>query len=340
MSASATFVRGIPKAELHLHIEGTLEAEMMFALAQRHGVTLRYPSVEALRAAYQFDSLQSFLDLYYAGAAVLREERDFHELTAAYLERAYEDGVVHTEIFFDPQTHTARGVPLGAVVGGITSALAEGERRFGISHRLILCFLRHLSADQAMRTLEDALPFVPALAAVGLDSSEAGHPPGKFAAVFARARELGLPAVAHAGEEGPPQYIREALDVLRVRRIDHGVRCEQDPQLLERLARERMPLTVCPLSNVRLRVFECLEQHNLRRLLQRGLCVTINSDDPAYFGGYLGANYLATWRALCLSRAEVVQLAANSFEASFLPPAAKADWLRRVRAFAADAAPA
>ena len=334
---SESFVRAIPKAELHLHIEGTLEPEMMFELARRHRLPLRYPSVEALRAAYQFDDLQSFLDLYYEGAAVLREERDFHALTAAYLERAHADGVVHAEIFFDPQTHTARGVPFAAVLGGIRSALVEAERGYGMSHRLILCFLRHLSAHEAMQTLEEALPHAAALAAVGLDSAEAGHPPGKFAEVFARARAHGLLAVAHAGEEGPPGYISEALDVLGVRRIDHGVRCEEDPQLVARLARERVPLTMCPLSNVRLRVFERLEQHNLRRLLQRGLCITINSDDPAYFGGYVGENYLATCRALGLSREEVVQLAANSFEAAFLPAAAKAAWQDRVRAFATAA---
>ena len=333
------FVRAIPKAELHLHIEGTLEPEMMFELARRHRLPLRYPSVDALRAAYQFDNLQSFLDLYYEGAAVLRDARDFHALTAAYLKRAHADGVVHAEIFFDPQTHTARGVPIAEVVGGIRSALLEAERDYGVSHRLILCFLRHLSAQEAMHTLEEALPYAAALAAVGLDSAEAGNPPGKFADVFARARAHGLLTVAHAGEEGPPGYISEALDVLGVRRIDHGVRCEEDLQLVARLARERVPLTVCPLSNVRLRVFERLEQHNLRRLLQRGLCVTINSDDPAYFGGYVGENYLATCRALGLSRAEVVQLAANSFEASFLPAAAKAAWLHKVRAFAGDAPP-
>jgi adenine deaminase len=334
---SEAFVRAIPKAELHLHIEGTLEPEMMFELARRHRLPLRHASVAALRAAYQFDDLQSFLDLYYEGTAVLREERDFHDLTAAYLKRAHADGVVHAEIFFDPQTHTARGVPFAAVLGGIRAALAGAERDYGMSQRLILCFLRHLSAAEAMQTLDEALPHAAALAAVGLDSAEAGHPPGKFAEVFARARAHGLLSVAHAGEEGPPDYISEALDVLGVRRIDHGVRCEEDAQLVARLARERVPLTVCPLSNVRLRVFERLEQHNLRRLLQRGLCITINSDDPAYFGGYVGENYLATCRALGLSRAEVVQLAANSFEASFLPAAAKAAWQEKVHAFASAA---
>jgi adenosine deaminase len=325
------FIRSLPKAELHLHIEGTLEPEMVFALAARHGVSLAYPSVEALRAAYRFDNLQSFLDVYYAGAAVLRDESDFHALTLAYLERAHADGVVHAEIFFDPQTHTARGVPLTAVIRGIHGALEAGQARFGISYRLILCFLRHLSAADAMATLEAALPYRRLLAGVGLDSSEAGHPPAKFAAVFARAREAGLAAVAHAGEEGPPEYITQALDVLKVRRIDHGVRCEEDAALTARLARERVPLTVCPLSNVKLKVFARLEDHNLKRLLERGLLVTVNSDDPAYFGGYVGENYRATTAALQLTRAELVQLAENSITASFLPPEQKQHWLDRIR---------
>jgi adenine deaminase len=334
MEVDLAFIRGLPKAELHLHIEGTLEPEMVFALAARHGVSLAYPSVEALRAAYCFDDLQSFLDVYYAGAAVLRDASDFHALTLAYLERAHADGAVHVEIFFDPQTHTARGVPLAAVIGGIHTALEAGQARFGISHRLILCFLRHLSAADAMATLEAALPYRQLLAGVGLDSSEAGHPPAKFAAVFARAREAGLAAVAHAGEEGPPEYITEALDVLKVRRIDHGVRCEEDAALTARLARERVPLTVCPLSNVKLKVFARLEDHNLKRLLERGLLVTVNSDDPAYFGGYLAENYRATTAALHLTRAELVQLAENSIAASFLPPEQKQHWLAKIRGFA------
>jgi adenine deaminase len=332
-----TFIRGLPKAELHLHIEGTLEPEMVFALAARHGMRLTYPSVEALRAAYNFENLQSFLDVYYAGAAVLRDESDFHALTMAYLERAHADGVVHVEIFFDPQTHTARGVPLAAVIHGIHGALMEGERRLGISHRLILCFLRHLSEADALATLEAAMPHRQFLAGVGLDSSEAGHPPSKFAQVFARARGMGLAAVAHAGEEGPPEYIREALDILKVRRIDHGVRCEEDAALTERLARERVPLTVCPLSNVKLKVFARLEDHNLKRLLGRGLVVTVNSDDPAYFGGYVAENYRATSRALGLTRAELVQLAENSITASFLPDTHKQRWVAEIRARAARA---
>ena len=338
MAALEAFVRGIPKAELHLHIEGTLEPEMVFELARKHRASLRYPTVAALRAAYRFSNLQSFLDVYYAAADVLRDESDFHALTAAYLRRAHADGVVHVEIFFDPQTHTARGVPLAAVINGIHGALTEAERTLGISHRLILCFLRHLSAAEAMTTLEQALPHAAALAAVGLDSAEAGHPPGKFAAVFARARSEGLLAVAHAGEEGPPQYIVEALDLLKVRRIDHGVRSEEDPELLARLARERIPLTVCPMSNVRLRVFKRMEEHNLKRLLQQGLCVTVNSDDPAYFGGYVADNYLAVQRALGLSRADITQLARNSIEACFLPAAARDAWQRKIGEFAASSA--
>ena len=330
------FICGIPKAELHLHIEGTLEPELTFALAAKHGVTLAYPTVEALRAAYAFDSLQSFLDLYYAGADVLRDEDDFHALTTAYLKRAHADGVVHVEIFFDPQTHTERGIAFATVLNGIRRALADGERDFGITHRLILCFLRHLSADAAMATLDQALPYREAIAAVGLDSSERGHPPAKFKAVFDRARAEGFLAVAHAGEEGPPGYIVEALDVLKVQRIDHGVRCEEDPALVDRLARTRVPLTVCPLSNVKLCVYKRIEEHNIKRLLDRGLCVTVNSDDPAYFGGYVASNFLAVQRGLNLTRDDIVHLARNSIEASFLPPETKARWTGRIEQFAAQ----
>jgi adenosine deaminase len=324
------FIVRLPKAELHLHIEGTLEPEMAFELAAKHGVVLPYASVDAMRRAYQFSNLQAFLDMYYAGADLLRDQADFHALTAAYLRKAREQGVVHVEIFFDPQTHTQRGVPLASVVGGIRRALLDAEREHGLSHRLILCFLRHLSATDAMRTLEQALAFREAISAVGLDSSEAGHPPGKFIAVFERARREGLLAVAHAGEEGPAQYIRDALDLLQVRRIDHGVRCEEDPELVLRLARERVPLTVCPLSNIKLQVFDRIEAHNLKRLLDRGLCVTVNSDDPAYFGGYVLENYLAVQRGLDLSRADLVLLARNSIEASFLPPAEQRRWLSAI----------
>jgi adenosine deaminase len=335
MRSIESFIRGLPKAELHLHIEGTLEPEMVFALAHKHGVLLPYPSVQALRDAYNFNDLQSFLDIYYAGAAVLRDESDFHALTWAYLCKAHDQGVVHAEIFFDPQTHTVRGVPIDAVIGGIRRALVDGERAFGITHRLILCFLRHLSVADAMQTLEEALPHAEAISAVGLDSAESGNPPAKFASVFARARREGFLTVAHAGEEGPPEYIREALDVLGVSRIDHGVRCEEDSALVERLVREQVPLTVCPLSNVMLKVFERMQDHNLKRLLHRGLCVTVNSDDPAYFGGYVAENYLAVYRALDLSRAELVQLARNSIRASFLSAADEGIWMRRIDQFVA-----
>jgi adenosine deaminase len=326
------FITALPKAELHLHIEGSLEPEMVFALAQRHGIALKYPSVDALRRAYQFDDLQSFLDVYYAGADVLREADDFHAMTRAYLERARADGVVHAEIFFDPQTHTARGIPFGAVIDGIGGALADGEREFGISSRLILCFLRHLSEDDAFATWREAQPHLARIAAVGLDSSERGHPPSKFRRVFEAARAAGLRTVAHAGEEGPPAYIVEALDLLKVARIDHGVRCEEDAALCDRLVREKMPLTVCPLSNVKLGVFKRIEDHNLKRLMQRGLLVTVNSDDPAYFGGYVGANFRAVADGLALGRPELAKLAANSFEASWLDDGAKRDWQRRIEA--------
>jgi len=326
----AEFIRGLPKAELHVHIEGTLEPELAFQLAAKHGVRLPHATVDDLRRAYQFSNLQSFLDIYYEGAAVLRDADDFHALTQRYLRKAHAQGVVHAEIFFDPQTHAARGIALATVLDGLTRACTEAERELGISCRLILCFVRHLSADEAMRTLDEALPHKHRLAAVGLDSSELGHPPSKFADVFERARREGLPAVAHAGEEGPPSYIDEALDLLSVRRIDHGVRCEEAPELLERLARDRVPLTVCPLSNVKLRVFERIEDHNLKRLLERGLCVTVNSDDPAYFGGYVVENYLAVQRGLGLSRADLTQLARNSIEASFLSDADKLRWFETI----------
>jgi adenosine deaminase len=338
MRSEQEYVRGLPKAELHVHIEGTLEPEMAFQLAKKHGIALPYATVEELRAAYRFADLQSFLDLYYAGADVLRDVEDFHALTQAYLRKAHEQGVVHVEIFFDPQTHTARGVALATVLDGLRRAFSEAERESGITCRLILCFLRHLSADEAMRTLEEALPYKDAIAAVGLDSSELGHPPSKFAGVFARARREGLWAVAHAGEEGPPSYIYEALDILKVRRIDHGVRCEEAPELLGRLARERTPLTVCPLSNVKLNVFKGIENHNLKRLLDHGVCVTVNSDDPAYFGGYVVENYLAVQRGLGLSRTDLVVLARNSIEASFLADPAKRRWFAAIDAYARDTA--
>ncbi|MGH9012588.1 MAG: adenosine deaminase [Acidimicrobiia bacterium] len=332
MEASLT---QLPKAELHLHIEGTLEPEMMFEMAQRNGVETPYPDVDAVRRAYVFEDLQSFLDIYYAGCRVLVAERDFYDLTRAYLRRAATQGVRHAEIFFDPQTHTARGVPFPVVVGGIGAALADGERELGITSRLILCFLRHVSAESAMATLEAALPYREAITAVGLDSSEVGNPPEKFREVFDRARAEDLIAVAHAGEEGPPDYIWQALDVLRVRRIDHGVRCMEDDRLVERLVAAQVPLTVCPLSNVKLRVFRELREHGVRRMLERGLCVSINSDDPAYFSGYIGDNYVATARALNLTWDQMTQVARNSFRASFLDEASRRRHLDAVDAFAA-----
>lgn len=326
----SAYIVGLPKAELHLHIEGTLEPELTFRLAEKHGVALPYESVQALREAYQFADLQSFLDIYYAATDVLRDESDFYEMTRAYLFKVHAQGVVHVEIFFDAQTHTRRGIPLNVVIQGIHRALVDGEREFGITHRLILSFLRDLSAADAMRTLEDALAYKELIAAVGLDSAEVGHPPSKFTEVFARARHEGLLAVAHAGEEGPPSYIVEALDVLKVQRIDHGVRCEEDAMLMTRLARERVPLTVCPLSNVKLKVFERMEDHNLKRLLERGLCVTVSSDDPAYFGGYVLENYVALQEGLDLSKQQLAVLARNSFEASFLTQPQKQRWLTAI----------
>jgi adenine deaminase len=307
------FIANLPKAELHLHIEGTLEPELMFELARRNGIALPHESVDALRRAYDFSDLQSFLDLYYQGAGVLQTRQDFFDMTAAYFRKAASQNVRHAEIFFDPQTHTDRGIAFETVITGIHDAQADAERDFGITSKLILCFLRHLSEDAAMKTLEEALPFREWIIAVGLDSSERGHPPSKFARVFARAREVGLLAVAHAGEEGPPEYIREALDVLKVRRIDHGVRCLEDPVLVDRLVAEQIPLTVCPLSNIRLRVFDTMRDHPLRTMLARGLKVTINSDDPAYFGGYINENYIAVAEALGLTEAELEQIAKNSF---------------------------
>lgn len=335
--STAAYVRGLPKAELHLHIEGTLEPELAFRLAQKHGVALPYAGIAELRAAYDFGGLQEFLDLYYAVADVLRDADDFYELALGYMRRAHDDGVVHAEIFFDPQTHTARGIPFDAVVSGLDQGLAEAERLFGMTHRLIACFLRHLSAAEARRTLDEVLEHREVITAVGLDSSEAGHPPSKFAAVFDHARQRGLLTVAHAGEEGPPTYIREALDQLGVRRIDHGVRCEEDPALVQRLAREQVTLTVCPLSNVKLRVFDRMEHHNLKRLLEAGLRVTVNSDDPAYFGGYLLENYLAVERALGLTRAQLTTLARNSIEGSFLETDAKRRWLTAIDAYTRNA---
>lgn len=317
-TAVLDLARRIPKAELHIHIEGSLEPELIFALAERNGVTLPHSSVDALRAAYAFTDLQSFLDIYYAGASVLLHEADFHDMAWAYFLRAQADNVVHAELFFDPQTHTARGVPMAAVVGGLKRACERAQAELGISSHLILCFLRHLSEDDAFATLEAALPFREQFIGVGLDSSEVGHPPEKFARVFARCREVGLRVVAHAGEEGPPAYIWQALDVLKAERIDHGVRCLEDPVLVARLAAERTPLTVCPLSNLKLCVVSDLADHPMKRLLDAGLCATVNSDDPAYFGGYLNENFIQLVQALGLGREDVITLARNSLEASFV----------------------
>jgi adenine deaminase len=329
----------MPKAELHIHIEGSLEPELIFKLAQRNGVALAYPDVQALRAAYAFTDLQSFLDIYYAGASVLLKEEDFFDMAWAYFEKAAADNVLHAELFFDPQTHTERGVPMQAVILGLHHACQRAHAEFGISSRLILCFLRHLSEEDAFRTLDAALPYREHFVGVGLDSSERGHPPEKFARVFARCRELGLHIVAHAGEEGPPAYIDSAIDVLKVERIDHGVRCVEDPGLVARLAALRMPLTVCPLSNVKLCVFPTLAQHNLPALLAAGLVATINSDDPAYFGGYVNDNYLQTFAALPqLGAREAYVLARNSFEASFVPAERKQEWLARLDTAFAQAA--
>jgi adenosine deaminase len=322
-------LRVMPKAELHIHIEGSLEPELIFALAERNGVALPYASVEALRAAYAFTDLQSFLDIYYAGASVLLKEEDFFDMAMAYFKRAADDHVVRAELFFDPQTHTDRGVPIKTVIDGLARACATAERELGVSGALILCFLRHLSEDAAFETLEQALPYREHFIGVGLDSSEQGHPPEKFARVFARCRELGLHLVAHAGEEGPPAYVWSALDVLHVERIDHGVRSVADPALMQRLAATRMPLTVCPLSNVKLCVYPTMAQHQLPALLDAGLCATVNSDDPAYFGGYLNQNFVETFDALPqLTARHAYQLARNSFEASFVDDARKQAWVR------------
>jgi adenine deaminase len=333
----AIFARALPKAELHLHIEGTLEPELMFDLARRNGVSLPYGSVDDVRRAYVFSDLQSFLDIYYAGCRALLTEQDFYDLTWAYLRRAAAQGVRHAEIFFDPQTHTDRGVPFETVITGIHRALEDGHVRLNITSGLILCFLRHLSEEAAMRTFAEALPYRNWILAVGLDSSEVGNPPAKFKDVYDRARESGLLAVAHAGEEGPPAYVWEALDVLKVRRIDHGVRSIEDERLASRLVEEQIPLTVCPLSNVKLRVFPNLKSHNLKLLLDRGLLVTVNSDDPAYFGGYVADNFQATAVALELSREQLLLLARNSFVASFLPTAAKRAYFEELDRFAAQA---
>ena len=319
-------LRRMPKAELHIHIEGSLEPELIFALAQRNGVSLPYADVDSLRRAYAFTNLQSFLDIYYAGASVLLQEQDFYDMAWAYLQRAAADHVVHAELFFDPQTHTARGVPMATVINGLHRACTDAASQLGVDASLILCFLRHLSEDDALATLEQALPWREHFIGVGLDSSELGHPPEKFARVFARCRELGLRLVAHAGEEGPPAYIWSALDVLKVERIDHGVQALKDPALMQRLAQDRIPLTVCPFSNVKLCVFPDLASSNLRQLLDAGLVATVNSDDPAYFGGYLNDNFVQTFAATGLDAHHAYTLARNSFEASFVTEAQRHQW--------------
>ena len=326
------FIQALPKAELHVHIEGTFEPELMFAIAQRNHIDIPYQTVEDVRQAYNFHNLQSFLDIYYAGARVLVHEQDFYDLAWAYFEKCAEDYVVHTEMFFDPQTHTERGVAFATVINGLQRACDDAKTKLGISSHLIMCFLRHLSEEAAFETLAQALPYKDQIIAVGLDSSEVGHPPAKFERVFAQAREAGFLIVAHAGEEGPAEYVWEALDLLKVNRVDHGVRSEEDPVLMQRLIAEKMPLTVCPLSNLKLCVVNDMAEHNIRRLLQQGVHVTVNSDDPSYFGGYMNANFVAITEALNLSIAELKKLAQNSFEASFISDAEKQKWIEKIQA--------
>jgi len=332
----SNFIQQLPKVELHLHIEGTLEPEMMFELAQRNHITLPYSTPEDVQAAYEFTNLQSFLDIYYQGANVLITEQDFYDLTYAYVTRCHQDNVIHTEIFFDPQTHTERGVAFETVINGIHRALQDGREEFGISSRIIMCFLRHLDEASAFATLEQALPHKDKIIAIGLDSSELGHPPEKFARVFAKAREAGFLTVAHAGEEGPSSNINDSLELLKVSRVDHGVRCVDDEKLVEHLAKTRMPLTVCPLSNTKLKVFEQMQDHNIVELLRKGLCVTINSDDPAYFGGYMTDNFLAVDESHGLTWEELAQFTLNAIEASFISAEEKQELTAKLDAFMAD----
>lgn len=336
-AARHALIARLPKAELHLHIEGSLEPEMLFALAARNGVEIPFKSADEVRAAYEFSNLQDFLDIYYQGMSVLITEQDFFDLTMAYLEHAHADNVRHVEIFFDPQGHTERGIDFATVIGGITRALDEGQARFGITHRLIMCFLRHLSEDDAQATLDEALPFLDRIDGVGLDSSELGHPPSKFARVFAEARGLGLHVTAHAGEEGPPEYVHEAIHQLHVERIDHGNRALEDEDLIHHLARDRMTLTVCPLSNLRLCVIDKIADSPVKRMLELGLKATVNSDDPAYFGGYVNDNFRAIGDALDLSGEQIVTLCENSFTGSFLSDEDKAARLAELHAAAGAA---
>jgi len=324
-------IQSLPKAELHVHIEGTFEPELMFAIAQRNNISIPYKTVEEVKQAYNFHNLQSFLDIYYAGANVLIHEQDFYDLAWAYFEKCAEDNVVHTEMFFDPQTHTDRGIAFETVLNGLQRACDDASEKLGITSHLIMCFLRHLSEESAFETLEQALPYKDQIIAVGLDSSELGHPPSKFERVFAQAREAGFLIVAHAGEEGPAEYVWEALDLLKVNRIDHGVRSEEDSALMQRLIAEKMPLTVCPLSNLKLCVVKDMKEHNIRRLLQQGVHVTVNSDDPSYFGGYMNDNFIAIAEALDLSNDELKQLAINSFEAAFMSEVNKAHWINKIK---------
>lgn len=328
------FLNELPKAELHMHLEGSLEPELMFKLAQRNRLSLPFASVEAIRAAYEFSNLQDFLDIYYQGANVLQTEQDFYDLTWAYLERCHQQNVCHVEPFFDPQTHTDRGIAFDTIINGIHRALEDGAKQLGISSYLIMCFLRHLPEEAALVTLEQALPHRDKIIAVGLDSSEQGFPPELFERVFAKARAAGFLTVAHAGEEGSADYIKQALDLLQVKRIDHGVRCVEDPQLVERLINTKIPLTVCPLSNIKLCVFKTMQAHNILSLLEQGVTVTINSDDPAYFGGYMTENFIAVADALQMTKVQAIQLARNSFEASFLPDAEKAKHFQQLQNFA------
>ncbi len=329
-------IKNLPKAELHLHLEGTLEPDLLFRLARQNRVSIPYSGIDEIKAAYQFTDLQSFLDVYYQGAGVLLQEQDFYDLSWAYLERAHQDNIVHTEVFFDPQTHTERGIAFEVVIGGIRRALDDANRKFGMTSRLIMCFLRHLSEASAIETLEQALPHRSLFHGVGLDSSEKNNPPEKFANVYRKAKKEGLKLVAHAGEEGPPKYIWDSIRLLEVERIDHGIACEKDPELIDWLAASRMPLTVCPLSNIKLRVFDSMQEHNILRLLDSGLCVTVNSDDPSYFGGYLNDNYRALYESLHMSRKQLEKLVCNSFEASWMDVEQKRDWQEKVSAICSD----
>lgn len=330
------FIEGIPKVELHLHIEGTFEPELMFEIAKRNQIKIKYDTVEELKNAYQFNNLQEFLDIYYEGAGVLITQQDFYDLTWAYLIKIHEQNVVHTEIFFDPQTHTDRGISFKTVITGIRNALEDGKQKLGISYRLIMSFLRHLDEDSAFKTLEQALPYKDWISAVGLDSSEVGNPPSKFERVFAKSQEEGFITVAHAGEEGPAEYIHEALDLLKVTRIDHGNRCMDDLELVKKLADLQMPLTLCPLSNLELKVVKDLKEHPIKKMMEHDLLVTVNSDDPAYFGGYMNENYLETANAVDLSKEDIVELVKNSFKASWLTDSEKETWIAKVDAYSTE----